>query len=156
MEKKTTIITGVIFLGTLGLYLLSSRSSPMNTSTNSIHSELPTTSPHTDNSDQTSITVGHYYDYSQEVLERTKDKKRVLFFSSTTCDSCSKAEQDFLHNADGLPEDIRLIKVDFEDATLRNTYNVTNPHTFIQLDATENEITRWQSGGIEELINNLH
>lgn len=98
-----------------------------------------------------------YIDYSPSVYESAKDKKRVLFFHAKWCPTCKAANEEFSRMSDKIPSDIILIKTDYDTETeLKKKYAITYQHTFVQLDAGGNEITKWNGGGINELISNTN
>lgn len=99
-----------------------------------------------------------YIDYSPTaVAEATTDQgKAVLFFHAAWCPTCKAAERDFLQNMSNLPENLTIIKVDYDSENeLKKKYAVTYQHTFVQVDADGQEITRWSGGESRELIQRL-
>lgn len=66
----------------------------------------------------------------------------VLFFHADWCPECRATDEAL--TADGVPEDLTVVKVDFDtEDDLRQQYGVTQQHTFVQVDAEGNEITKW-------------
>jgi thiol-disulfide isomerase/thioredoxin len=66
----------------------------------------------------------------------------VLFFHAGWCPKCQETESNL--EADGVPDGLTVVKVDFDDSTeLRQKYGVTLQHTFVQIDADGNEIAKW-------------
>lgn len=67
----------------------------------------------------------------------------VLFFHASWCPTCRAADtaiQSGLSDADGLT----ILKTDYDTETeLRQKYGVTTQHTFVQIDASGNEIAQW-------------
>ena len=103
-----------------------------------------------------------YIEYSKENLESSNNKRRVLFFYASWCPTCRPADENFKSNSGSLPEDLILIRVNYndpdtdeEEKDLAKKYNVTYQHTFVQIDSTGNEVTKWNGGQIEELLNNI-
>ena len=103
-----------------------------------------------------------YFEYSKESFDNSSDKKRVLFFYASWCPICRPADENFKQNLSKIPEDAVLIRVNFNDPEteqaekdLAKKYKITYQHTFVQIDKDGNEITRWNSGQIEELLGNI-
>lgn len=104
---------------------------------------------------KTTKTSTRYIEYSKENYESSVGKKRVLFFHAVWCPTCKVANEEFNSNPDMIPEDVVLLKTDYDtESELKKKYNITYQHTFILVDDSGNEIKKWNGGGIEELINN--
>lgn len=95
-------------------------------------------------------------------LDNYSDKKRVLFFYANWCPICRPADADFKKNAESFPENLVLIRVNYNDSDtdeeekgLADKYGITYQHTFVQIDENGNEITRWSSGQTKELLANI-
>jgi thioredoxin 1 len=108
-------------------------------------------------------SAGSYVDYSPEVLANAqaaqKDgRKVVLFFHAAWCPNCQAAEKAFkaaLAN-DSFPQNITLIKTDYDSsAELKKKYGVNYQHTFVQIDSSGNQITKWVSGDTAQLSANV-
>ena len=109
-----------------------------------------------------SIVSQRYLPYSKEVLEDSTSVRRVLFFYASWCPTCRPADADFAKNESLLPEDVRLIRVNYNDGdtdddedTLADKYNVTYQHTFVQIDEEDNIVTEWNGGQTAQLLKNL-
>jgi thioredoxin 1 len=105
---------------------------------------------------------GRYVVYSQRELDKAKDKKRVLFFFANWCPTCKPADEDFTKNISKIPEDVVLIRVNYndnetdqEEKALAQKYGVTYQHTYVQIDADGREVTKWNGGQTEELLTNI-
>ena len=103
-----------------------------------------------------------YVEYSKEVLENSTDKRRVLYFYANWCPTCRPADANFQENMSRIPQDVTLIRVNYNDTDtdaeekgLANKYGITYQHTFVQIDTDGNEITKWNGGQIEELLSNI-
>ena len=103
-----------------------------------------------------------YLDYSKTVLDQPADKRRILYFYATWCPSCKVANEDFLANPDKIPEDVVVIRTNYNDPNtdqeekdLAKKYGITYQHTFVQIDAQGNEITKWNGGQTDELVANI-
>lgn len=106
----------------------------------------------------TSFEIGgkqtsRYMTYSKTAFESAADKKRVLFFHAPWCPTCRPADAAFQKDETLIPEDVVLFKTDYDTATeLKKKYEVTYQHTFVQVDANGNAITKWNGGQLNELI----
>jgi len=103
-----------------------------------------------------------YIEYSKKTLDEASDKRRVLYFYANWCPTCRPADANFKENASKIPEDVVLIKVNYNDSDtdqeekdLAQKYGITYQHTFVQMDAQGNKITAWNGGQINELLNNV-
>jgi thiol-disulfide isomerase/thioredoxin len=106
-------------------------------------------------SDSENTSVGRYIDYSDSAIaQATKDGgKAVLFFHAAWCPTCRAAEKEILGNLDTIPQDLTIIKTDFDSMQeLKKQYQIVNQHTFVQVDADGNEVTRWVGGGLETIL----
>ncbi|MBI2037451.1 MAG: thioredoxin family protein [Candidatus Magasanikbacteria bacterium] len=102
--------------------------------------------------------AGMYKDYSPAALaEATKNGgKAVLFFWAAWCPYCKEANADFLANTSKIPNNVTVLKTNYDtEKDLKTKYGVTYQHTFVQVDAQGNQITKWNGGGTQALINNL-
>lgn len=97
--------------------------------------------------------------YSPEVLEKAlKDGTDVLFFHAGWCPTCIAAEKDFRANLDQIPENITIIKANYDTETeLKTKYGVVTQDTFVQIDAQGDVIAKWNSGGkgMQTLLKNI-
>ena len=104
----------------------------------------------------------HYVEYNPSQLNTYANTRRVLFFYAKWCSTCRPADANFMENKSRIPEDVTLIRVNYNDddtdqseKDLAKKYGVTYQHTFVQIDSSGNEITRWVGGDIEELLSSL-
>lgn len=93
---------------------------------------------------------------------KSEDTKRVLYFFANWCPTCKVADESFNENKAKIPENIEIIKINYndsetdeEDKKLARKYGITYQHTFVQIDENGNEITKWNGGGFEELLLNV-
>lgn len=103
-----------------------------------------------------------YVAYSPEIYENTANTRRVLFFYANWCPFCKDAQESFLNNINQIPEDVTVIRVNYNDSdtdkteeSLAKKYGITYQHTFVQIESEGTEITKWNGGGIEELLSNI-
>lgn len=112
--------------------------------------------------DQTMTQPDRYLAYSPQVWADTADTKRVLFFYANWCPTCKPANEDFQTNQSQIPDDVTVIRVNYDDnqtdaaeKALAQNYDITYQHTFVQLDENNQVVTRWNGGQLKELLANL-
>ena len=103
-----------------------------------------------------------YVEYSKTVLDQLTDKRRVLYFYATWCPSCKVANEDFTANPNKIPEDVVVIRTNYNDPNtdqeekdLAKKYGITYQHTFVQIDEQGKQITKWNGGDTDELVTNI-
>lgn len=103
-----------------------------------------------------------YVPYSKAVYDTSADKRRVLYFYATWCPSCKVANEDFTANPNKIPEDVIVIRTNYndpdtdqEEKNLAKKYGITYQHTFVQVDSDGKEITKWNGGKTDELLANI-
>jgi len=108
------------------------------------------------------VAQGKYVEYSKAVLDKTVKNRRVLFFYASWCPICRPADANFKANANKIPEDVMLIRVNYndpdtdqEEKDLAKKYAITYQHTFVQIDARGKEVIKWNGGQIDELLANI-
>jgi len=104
------------------------------------------------------IEYGEYKTYSEAELAEAyeKGKRVVLFFHATWCPLCKQADTEFLRDVTKLPDDVVLLKTDYDSETaLKQKYSVTYQHTFVQIDEDGEQVTKWISGGMDKLLANV-
>ncbi|GAA1507207.1 thiol-disulfide isomerase/thioredoxin [Agromyces terreus] len=75
---------------------------------------------------------GAYVDYTEGVIEQTAGPK-VLFFHADWCPNCRELDAEL--RADGAPDGLTVIKVDYDSSTdLRQQYGVTMQTTVVYVD----------------------
>lgn len=106
--------------------------------------------------------TSRYLPYTEEVFLGSSNYRRVLFFYASWCPTCRPADADFAANQSLFPEDLRLIRVNYNDGDtsraerdLASNYNITYQHTFVQIDSAGNVVTQWNGGKTAELLKNL-
>jgi thiol-disulfide isomerase/thioredoxin len=103
-----------------------------------------------------------YIEYSNEILDKNTNKRRVLFFYANWCPTCRPADVDFRENSGKIPEDVVVIRVNYNDTdtdadekSLAEAYGITYQHTFVQIDQNGNEVAKWNGGQIDELLTKI-
>jgi thioredoxin 1 len=106
--------------------------------------------------------TSRYVEYSKEALDKVASKRRVLFFYASWCPTCKPADANFTQNASKIPEDVTLIRVNYndpetdqEEKDLAKKYGITYQHTFVQIDGSGKEVTKWNGGQIDELLSKI-
>ena len=90
-----------------------------------------------------------YKDYDSSLLGQ--NDTTILFFHASWCPSCRALDANLLESG---TEDILVLKTDYDTQTdLRVKYRVTSQHTFVQVDANGEMITKWSgSSTISDLL----
>ena len=66
----------------------------------------------------------------------------VLFFSASWCPTCQASVESL--DADGVPDGLTVVKVDYDQANdLKKEYGVTVQHTYVQVDESGDEVTKF-------------
>ena len=106
-----------------------------------------------------STSLARYVEYSKDVLDQSSSMRRVLFFYASWCSTCRPADADFNKNIDLIPADLVIIRVNYDDPdtdveekALASQYGITYQHTFVQIDAQGNVVTKWNGGQFNELL----
>ncbi|MBI3231629.1 MAG: redoxin domain-containing protein [Candidatus Doudnabacteria bacterium] len=101
---------------------------------------------------------GSYQDFSPEILasEQKAGHKVVLFFHAKWCPFCKTADAAFSSRTQDIPSGVTVLKTDYDsEKTLKTKYGVTYQHTFVQVDANGNMVTKWNGGDIDALKANI-
>lgn len=109
--------------------------------------------------DKMMVKDSRYAPYTKELLENTKSSRRVLYFYASWCSTCIPANSDFEKNISMIPEDVTVIRVNYNDPdtdadekALAVKYGITYQHTFVQIDSAGKLVTQWNGGAIKELL----
>lgn len=112
--------------------------------------------------DDKMMADARYVEYSKAALEKAASNRRVLFFYASWCPTCRPADANFKENMSKIPEDVTLIRVNYndpetdqEEKDLAKKYGITYQHTYVQIDGAGKEITKWNGGQINELLSNI-
>ncbi|HMS22562.1 MAG TPA: thioredoxin family protein [Candidatus Levybacteria bacterium] len=107
-------------------------------------------------------TSSGYVQYKKSVFDSAASSRRVLFFYASWCPTCRPADGSFTKNAGKIPEDVTLIRVNYndpetdqEEKDLAKKYGITYQHTFVQIDSNGREVTKWNGGQIDELLSKI-
>lgn len=81
-------------------------------------------------------TSGVFAAYDAAAIAESEAEHILLFFHATWCPSCRALENDIKENADSIPGDVAIYKVDYDTATaLKRQYGVTTQHSIIEIAA---------------------
>lgn len=118
--------------------------------------------PMVESGDKSNDQKSQYVQYSESALENITAGRRVLFFYASWCPTCRPADTDFRQNVSKLPADVTIVRVNYNDndtddqeKALAKKYEVGYQHTFVQIDASGNKVSKWTGGSIEELLENI-
>jgi len=165
------IIVVIIIMAGGGIFLLSSsdrsatpdQNGSKNSASISTQSDAPTGESAQSLTDDRDEKAGsRYVEYSKTAFDQAANTRRVMYFYATWCPSCKAANADFLSNSEMIPEDVIVIRTNYNDSDtdqnekdLARKYGITYQHTFVQIDGQGNEVTTWNGGEVEELLTNL-
>ncbi len=115
-----------------------------------------------DEAAQMAKSDSRYVVYSKVAFDQAADKRRVLYFFANWCPICRPADASIKENASRIPQDLVVIRVNYNDSDtdqeekdLEKKYGITYQHTFVQIDAKGNPVTKWNGGQIDELLANI-
>lgn len=97
---------------------------------------------------------GSYKEYSTVTVasEQEAKNKVVLFFHATWCPFCKAADAAFKAKLEEIPSGVTVLKTDYDsNPELKKKYGVTYQHTFVQIDANGNMVTKWNGGDLDSL-----
>jgi thiol-disulfide isomerase/thioredoxin len=107
------------------------------------------------NPNPTSQENNRYVMYTPEAFAAAANMKRILFFFAPWCPTCVPLDKKISANPGQIPSDVILFRVNYDDEKdLKAQYGITYQHTFVFVDAQGNEITKWNGGGLEEIVAN--
>lgn len=161
-SKNIVIIVAVLFVAGVAFFIKEEFSKGIPTS-EKVQSTIGKNDLPADSSQSEKLAENSkYLEYSNEVFEKSENARRVLFFYASWCPICIPADKDFRENQNKFPEDLVLIRVNYndpetdqEEKDLAKKYAVTYQHTFVQIDSVGNEVNKWNGGETEELLKNL-
>ncbi len=158
--KKSILVTLIVISVGIGAYYYANNSP---TETKIVTEEvLPNTKTAKTDVATMAGQPARYLEYSQQVLSDNSASRRILFFYATWCPSCKIANADFEQNANKIPQDTVVIRVNYNDQDvdqyekeLAKKHGITYQHTFVQIDENGESITKWNGGGMQELLDNI-
>lgn len=156
MKKSSSRLAMVLSGLVLGAMLLTSciASSPV-----AQEPEPKTPASEAPASTEESKSAGQYINYGtyETSADEFSESNVVLFFNAAWCSTCKVARDNFEASLDQIPIDLTIVVVDFDSAAeLRKQYGVTVQHTFVQIDASGEAVTKWSgSTTIDEIVEQL-
>lgn len=101
-------------------------------------------------------TPGQYVEYYDGIVQQLAGDN-ILFFHADWCPQCVKLEEDI--KAKGLPNNVNIIEVDFDERTdLRRQYGVNFQTTLVKVDGSGAEVARYgaySTPDIDTVLQNL-
>jgi len=159
--NKWILIIIIVALGVFGISLYSSQQ-PKSEEVSMMDNDHVMEREEHDKMTSDGKSNSRYIEYSKKALDNEADKRRVLYFYANWCPICRPADANFKENAGRIPQDLVLIRVNYNDSDtdqeekdLAQKYGITYQHTFVQIDAKGNKIAVWNGGQINELLNNI-
>lgn len=111
---------------------------------------------------ETTQPESRYVIHTPENFEQYNGKKRVLFFYASWCPTCQPVNNDLMNKSTQIPENYTVIRVNYNDSDtdsfekeLAEKYAVTYQHTFVVIDEEGNEITKWNGGDFENILDRI-
>lgn len=163
-KKLILILAAVLILGIVFIFFLNKNNSqppePMSQADN-IGSQDANPNSATDPMLSVGQNLSGYIEHSSGVLENVSNSnKTVLFFYASWCPTCRPVNEELLSSE--LPSDLNIIRVNYndpdtdnEERNLAEKYGVTYQHTFVQIDSSGNELSKWNGGGLQNLLEKL-
>jgi len=101
--------------------------------------------------------AGTYTQYDGN-LSQYEGKDIVLFFKADWCPSCRILDEDIKSKLSGIPEDVVLLELDYDEETeLKKKYGVTTQHTMVQVDIEGELIKKWSGGNrLEDIVSQIN
>jgi len=136
---------------------------PSPSQTNLEQSDTTTTTTSTTSATTMSDTSDQkYIEYSDGVLDGASNKRRVLFFYASWCPTCRPVDQAIRDDLGLIPDDVQIIRVNYNDPqtdqserALAQKYGVTYQHTFVQIDQNGQVVSKWNGGGLDQVLQNI-
>jgi len=170
--KNPMIIFAIIAFAAVvgfGVYTLSQNSSQPDSMMKKDEATIPKDDTAMESTDATTEKDGdkmmsdsRYVEYSKASLDQAAGNRRVLYFYANWCPICKPADADFKENVSKIPEDVTVIRVNYNDTDtdqeekdLAKKYGITYQHTFVQIDPQGKEIAKWNGGQTDELLANI-
>lgn len=87
---------------------------------------------------------GTYVSYSADKLGFAQTGKVVLFFRASWCPTCRAVDADIRSNLSAIPKNLIILDVNYDEAKdLKTRYAITAQHTFVQVNATGEMLSKW-------------
>lgn len=100
--------------------------------------------------------------WGEKAIRNSEAEKIVLFFYADWCPTCRPIDAEFKERMTEFPKELQIYRINYndsetdgEDRDLAKKYGVTYQHTFVQIDKDGNEITKWNGGGLDNLLSKI-
>lgn len=100
--------------------------------------------------------------WGEEAFLNSEAEKVVLFFYADWCPTCRPIDAEFKERMTEFPKNLQVYRISYNDSettdkdrALAQKYGVTYQHTFVQIDKQGNEITKWNGGGLDNLLSKI-
>ena len=100
---------------------------------------------------------GQYTTYDASKIAFAKEGKVVLFFNASWCPTCKAVDADIKARMSDIPANTLILSVDYDaNKDLKTKYGVTTQHTFVQVDAEGNSLSKWVGGDtLKSVLSNV-
>lgn len=105
------------------------------------------------------VTTSRYKQYTPDTFTEAKNKKRVLFFYASWCPTCRPVDTELETKHDQIPENLVVFRINYNDTdtdevekNLATQYGITYQHTFVLVDDEGVAVTKWNGGGLSEIL----
>jgi thioredoxin 1 len=143
MGSNKLVVTGLLLVAFVvgGIYLFSNSKAENNQEMQKVEEVIEDNDTGTEDS---TAEVGSYEKYSPEKIARAEEGDVVLFFRASWCPTCRALDANIRSNLNAIPAGVTILDVDYDNSTaLKQKYGVTYQHTFVQVDASGNQIAKW-------------
>lgn len=161
MKPLIIVVAVIVFVGVGAVYYINQPYSFLNLTPTVSDQVFDSGNPDPTLQTDQSFT-DNYLEYSSQVFTSSRDKKRVLYFFADWCPECKEADADFKASSSKIPADIIIFRTNYRDTQTNDEeerlavkYKITYQHTFVQVDENGNEITKWNGGGLDNLLSKI-
>lgn len=149
-QKVLFIVLAVLGVGVIGFFTLSNNKQTVTQIQPTVTEEKAAVkSIVTENANSNNEFSKRFIAYSDENLQKASANGRaVVFFHAGWCQLCSEAEADLKSNWERVPQDVTILKTDYDSSKqLKTKYGVVSQDTWVQVDGSGRELAKWNSGG---------
>ena len=156
-DKMMVVVAVVLIVVAFVVFSSSNKEKQVVNTQNSLNDATNTKNESVVNSNVANTNTGSYEAYAPEKLAFAETGNVVLFFHASWCPSCRVLEKDIEENLSNIPNDLKLLKVDYDNSSeLKKKYGVTTQHTLVQVDKDGNMISKWSgSPTLSSLISQI-
>ena len=160
MKLAGVVIAILVLAGAAILYLLNSN--PASAPSSQINPQPETESEASESAAPLSGYGSYLVGWGEEAIKDSEAEKVVLFFYADWCPTCRPVDAEFKERMTEFPKELQVFRINYNDADTTNEgralaqkYGVTYQHTFVQIDKNGNEITKWNGGGLDNLLSKI-